>query len=61
MPLINIVLTEGRTPETRERLIKEVTDAVAETLEIPVNRVWVVIDEVRAENWGVGGLPLSKK
>jgi len=61
MPLVKIELIEGRSSETREILIKKVTDAVAETLEIPVNKVWVVIEEVKKDNWGVGGVPLSKK
>lgn len=61
MPLVKIELVEGRSAETRETLIKKVTDAVAETLEIPANKVWVVVDEVKSDNWGVGGVPLSKK
>ena len=53
-------MIQGRTPEKKEELIKKVTDAIAETLEIPKERVQIVLNEVSKENIGRGGIPLSK-
>jgi 4-oxalocrotonate tautomerase len=60
MPIVQIHLIEGRTPEKKEELIKKVTDAIVETLQIPKDRVRIVILEGPRENLGYGGIPLSK-
>ncbi|WP_444225622.1 tautomerase family protein [Dialister succinatiphilus] len=60
MPYVNIKITrEGQvTPEQKARLIKGVTDLLADVLhKNPVTTV-VVIDEVPLENWGLGGDPI---
>jgi 4-oxalocrotonate tautomerase len=54
-------MVAGRTPEKKEQLIKKVTDAIAETLEIPKERVHIILQDVPRENIGDGGVPLSKK
>ena len=56
MPLIHISMIEGRTPEMKHRLIKEVSDACAHALEIPVDRVRVAIHEMSTDDFGVGGV-----
>jgi 4-oxalocrotonate tautomerase len=60
MPIVQISLLPGRTPEKKEELIKNVTDAIADTLQIPKDRVHIVLSEVPKENLGHGGIPLSK-
>jgi 4-oxalocrotonate tautomerase len=60
MPIVQISLLPGRTPEKKEELIKNVTDAIADTLQIPKDRVHIVLTEVPKENLGHGGIPLSK-
>jgi 4-oxalocrotonate tautomerase len=50
----------GRTLEKKERLIKKVTDAIVEALEVPADRVRIILNEVPKENIGHGGIPLSK-
>jgi len=50
----------GRTPEKKEQLIKKVTDAIVEALQIPADKVRIVLNEVPKENIGYGGIPLSK-
>ena len=60
MPIVQISLIAGRTPEKKELLIKKVTEAIAETLEIPKERVHIVLQDVPRENIGDGGIPLSK-
>ena len=60
MPLVQITMIEGRDSEKKQRLIKEVTDAVEHAIEAPRKSIRVVINEVPAENWGIAGVPKSK-
>jgi 4-oxalocrotonate tautomerase len=60
MPIVQISMIAGRTPEKKERLIKKVTDAIVEALQIPADRVHIILNEVPKENIGHGGVPLSK-
>lgn len=61
MPFIQINILEGRSPEKKERLIREVTDKVAEILEAPEQNVRVLIQEVAAEHWGIAGESVKKR
>ena len=60
MPIVQILLLPGRTPEKKEELIRKVTDAIAETLQIPKDRVLIALHELPKENFGSGGIPLTK-
>jgi 4-oxalocrotonate tautomerase len=51
----------GRPPEKKERLIKRVTEAIVEALEVPPDRVHILLHDIPKENIGDGGIPLSKK
>jgi 4-oxalocrotonate tautomerase len=56
MPFVNIKITkEGVTAEQKEKLIKGVTDLLANVLGKNPKTTFVVIDEVDTDNWGVGG------
>jgi 4-oxalocrotonate tautomerase len=61
MPFIQINILEGRAPEKKERLIREVTDLVANVLDAPVENVRVLIQEVSAEHWGIAGESVKKR
>lgn len=60
MPIVQISMIQGRTPEKKEELMKKVTDAIVEVLQIPAEKVRIILNEVPKENIGVGGVPLSK-
>jgi len=57
MPFIDVTMIEGRDAEKKRRLIKELTDAAERVLEAPRASIRVVIREVPAAHWGVGGEP----
>ncbi|RID88427.1 4-oxalocrotonate tautomerase [Peribacillus asahii] len=61
MPFIQIHILEGRSLEKKERLIREVTDKVAEVLEAPKQNVRVLIQEVTAEHWGIAGESVKQR
>ena len=60
MPTVQISLLPGRSPEKKEQLIKKVTDAIVEALQIPKDRVHILLYEIPKENIAHGGVPLSK-
>jgi 4-oxalocrotonate tautomerase len=56
MPYVNIKITkEGVSPEQKTRLIEGVTRLLADVLGKNPQTTVVVIDEVKTDNWGVGG------
>ena len=62
MPYVNIKVTrEGVTPEQKEKLIKGTTDLLREVLGKNPSTVFVVIDEVETDNWGVGGETITAR
>lgn len=59
MPMVQVTMLEGRTVEQKHALIKELSEAVHRTLEVPIERVRIAIYEVSADDWGIGGVPVS--
>ncbi|MDZ7809446.1 MAG: 4-oxalocrotonate tautomerase [Arhodomonas sp.] len=61
MPIAQVSILEGRPKEKRVELIRRVTDAIAESLEVPAERVRVIVQEVPLEHWGIGGETAEEK
>jgi 4-oxalocrotonate tautomerase len=59
MPFITVQLIEGRSVEQKHALIKEISEAAIRVLDADPDDVWIVINEVTAEDWGVGGVPVA--
>ncbi len=59
MPFIQVTLMEGRTVEQKHDLIKRLTDAASEALGGDPQRIRVALYEVSADDWGIGGVPVS--
>ncbi|MFM1966154.1 MAG: hypothetical protein RL134_1879 [Actinomycetota bacterium] len=59
MPLIQVTMVEGRTLEQKHALIRNLSTAMADTLEVPLERIRVAIYEITADEWGIGGEPFS--
>jgi phenylpyruvate tautomerase PptA (4-oxalocrotonate tautomerase family) len=62
MPYIEVKATENRfaDPAVRERLIAELTDAACRVFGEDLRpNIWVVVEAVPGQQWGVGGKPLS--
>jgi 4-oxalocrotonate tautomerase len=60
MPYVNIKVTrEGVTPDQKAALIKGATDLLVNVLEKNPQTIFVVIDEVDTDNWGIGGESVS--
>ncbi len=57
MPIIDITLLEGRDLATKKRLMREVTDLLEATLEVPRQSIRVMVREVPKSHFAVGGVP----
>jgi len=55
--MINIL--EGRSAEKKRRLIESVSRAMAESLEMPIDGVRVLVQEYPPDLWGRGGRLVS--
>jgi len=61
MPFVNVKLVEGANSEAeKQEMIKKITDVMA-SIEGENMRpyVWVLIEEVKSGQWGVGGNPVT--
>lgn len=59
MPLVQITLAKGRTPEQLQALGAAVTEAVNAAIGAPAASVRVVVTECEPEHWFVGGESLA--
>ena len=61
MPLVNVKLIEGVfSQKQKQEMIHKLTDAMVSIEGENMRSVtWVVIDEVKSGEWGLGGKPLT--
>jgi 4-oxalocrotonate tautomerase len=57
MPLVQVTMLEGRTPEQKQALHREVAEAVHRAVGAPLENIRVVIYEVPGGHWSIGGVP----
>ena len=55
MPLVEVRLLEGRTPEVKRRVLESVTRAVEESTGAPLERIRVWITELPLDHYMVAG------
>jgi 4-oxalocrotonate tautomerase len=56
MPLIQATMIAGRSLEQKRAFFEKVTAVACETLGVKPEQVRVVINEVPAEHWAIGGV-----
>ncbi|WP_320172962.1 4-oxalocrotonate tautomerase [Maridesulfovibrio sp.] len=61
MPVIKVEMFEGRTIEQKRELVEVLSKETARITGCSVESIYVVIDEVKKENWGAGGELCSDK
>lgn len=61
MPLINVHMARGRTPEQKRALMAAITQAAVDTLDAPLASVRVWIDEFEPEEFMAGGETLAER
>ena len=60
IPLVRMVLMEGRTTEMLHRVMADLSEVVARVLGCNPQRVRVQIDPIHPDRWAIGGVPASK-
>ncbi|NBM16126.1 2-hydroxymuconate tautomerase [Streptomyces sp. GC420] len=61
MPLVEVTLTEGRTPEQVRALISEVTAAVVRAVGAPKQNVRVVVREIPGTHFAAGDVTIAER
>lgn len=61
MPLIEVTLGEGRSPEQLRSLISALTNAAHEAVDAPVDSIRVVLREVPLTHWAAGDVTLAER
>jgi len=61
MPLVEIRILKGRSPERKKRLLDAVTRAVEESLEAPLRSIRVWIQEIEPDEYMVEGELASER
>jgi 4-oxalocrotonate tautomerase len=61
MPLVNVRLIEGAfTPEQKREMIRQLTETMVEIEGENLRPVtWVIVEEVKSGDWGIGGNGLT--
>ncbi len=61
MPLVNVKLIEGVfTPAQKQEMVRKLTDTMVAIEGENMRPVtWVVIEEVKSGDWGIGGTPYT--
>ena len=61
MPLINVKLIEGVfTGDQKREIVRRLTDTMVSIEGENMRGVtWVVVEEVKSGDWGIGGQPLT--
>lgn len=61
MPLIEVTLAQGRTPEQLRALMSKLTYAAVEAIGAPIDTVRVVLREVPATHWSAGDVTIAER
>jgi 4-oxalocrotonate tautomerase len=59
MPLAQIYIGPGRSPDVKQALIAKISQAISDALGPTKQPVWVVINEVPLSDWGADGKPIQ--
>ena len=60
MPIAVIHILEGRSQEKKEKMIKNVTKGIVDSLDVPDENVRIIINEMKPQNYSVAGLPIEQ-
>lgn len=55
MPIIITHILEGRSAEVKAALIRNLSQTAAETLDVPIETVRVIVSEMKKDEYGIGG------
>ncbi len=59
MPFVTIKILKGHPQERKDEMSRRVTAAISELASLPKEAIWVVFEDVTAEDWYVGGVTVD--
>jgi 4-oxalocrotonate tautomerase len=60
MPFVNIQILKGHSQERKDEISRRVTAAISEIAQLPKEAIWVVFEDVTAEDWYIGGATVAE-
>jgi 4-oxalocrotonate tautomerase len=60
MPFVNIRILEGHPQERKDEIARRVTDTISEVAQLPKEAVWIVFEDISADDWYVGKARVSE-
>lgn len=61
MPIINVMLWEGREHEQKKLIAQKITDCMVEIAKVPKDSVVVTFQDYKKSDWAEGGVLASEK
>jgi 4-oxalocrotonate tautomerase len=61
MPIIDVTLTEGRSPEQLRALIRELTLAAQRAVDAPLTSIRVMVREVPPTHFAAGDVTIAER
>ena len=61
MPIIRVEMWEGRTLDQKRELVEVLTREMDRITGCGPDSVYIIIDDIKKENWGAGGRLCSDK
>ena len=61
MPIISVVIGEGRSSEKKRGLIRALTDAAVDSFDVRPDQVRVILNEVPLDHYAVAGTTFAEK
>ena len=55
MPVITVQMWEGRSKGQKRELVEVLTRETARIIDCPEEAVQIILQDVKVENWGLGG------
>lgn len=60
MPIISVVIAEGRSTETKRNFIRALTRATVDTMGVRPEQVRVVLQETKLDHYAVAGMTFAE-
>lgn len=59
MPIVMVNIKEGRALEKKRAMITGITKVLCETMEVSASSVRIIVNEMRYEDFAIGGVLIS--
>jgi 4-oxalocrotonate tautomerase len=61
VPIVQVTLTQGRTPETIRSMISAITEALVDTGVAPKEAIRVLVNEIPTDHFAAGDVTITER